>query len=59
MKMSIRGNDFPVLPVLKKVLPQIHGYGGGHAMACGAGIKKEDFDQFIELFKKEVSASSK
>ncbi len=39
---------------LERALIGIEGYGGGHAQACGAGIKKEDFKRFLENLKKEL-----
>jgi hypothetical protein len=54
MKCSLRSARYEVLPVLEKALVGVHGYGGGHLHACGANIKKEDFDQFIENIKKQL-----
>ena len=53
--LSIRGKTVDVLPMLNNVLKTIHGYGGGHARACGAGMKAEDFPKFIEGMKKELA----
>jgi len=55
MRLSLRGRDVEILPILQRVLTQVRGYGGGHMFACGAGIKKDDFKNFVELFRKEVS----
>lgn len=51
-KCSLRGTN--VLAALKKSLEGINGYGGGHHNACGATIKEEDWDRFLENFKKEA-----
>ncbi|MEM2916270.1 MAG: DHH family phosphoesterase [Candidatus Woesearchaeota archaeon] len=40
---------------LEKALIGVQGYGGGHEQACGAGIKQEDFERFIENLKRELS----
>lgn len=32
---------------LEKALIGVQGYGGGHEQACGAAIKKEDFETFL------------
>ncbi len=40
---------------LERALVGIEGYGGGHAQACGAGIKKEDFKRFLENLRKELN----
>lgn len=55
MKMSLRSKDIKVLPILKKALKEVDGYGGGHLYACGAGVKKESFKRFIEVIKSEVN----
>lgn len=55
VRMSIRGNGMKVAPILAKALKEISGHGGGHDYACGASVKKEDFNKFIEFFKKEVN----
>lgn len=39
---------------LQKALVGIQGYGGGHEQACGAGIKKEDFEQFLKNLRQEL-----
>jgi len=41
-------------PALEKALVGIEGYGGGHENACGAAIKKEDFERFIDNLKKAL-----
>ena len=53
MKCSIRSAT-PILEPLQKALLGIQGYGGGHATACGAVIKKEDWEQFLNNFKREL-----
>jgi len=55
MKMSIRAKDKIIPPMLEKALEDgVEGYGGGHEHACGANVKKRDFDKFIENFKKQL-----
>jgi len=39
---------------MQKALVGIEGYGGGHEQACGAGIKKEDFEQFLKNLREEL-----
>ena len=39
---------------LERALIGIQGYGGGHEQACGAGIKKEDFETFLANLRKEL-----
>ncbi len=43
--------------IIEKALVGISGYGGGHEHACGACVKVEDFNQFIDNFKKELNIS--
>ena len=53
MKCSIRA-QFPIVTALEKALVGIEGYGGGHPNACGAVIKVEDWERFLERFKEEL-----
>ncbi len=53
MKCSLRAST-PILEALQKALLGVQGYGGGHATACGAVIKKEDWVQFLNNFKREL-----
>ncbi len=39
---------------LEKALVGVQGYGGGHEQACGAGIKKEDFETFLGNLRREL-----
>ncbi|MBU1204545.1 MAG: DHH family phosphoesterase [Nanoarchaeota archaeon] len=55
MKSSLRSSGpVSVSEILKKALVKIEGYGGGHEHACGACIKKKDFEKFVENIKKEL-----
>ena len=54
VKMSLRSKEIIIRTVLEKALEGVQGYGGGHEHACGANVKKEDFDRFIENFKKQL-----
>lgn len=56
MKISIRSNRTgPVIDkALEKALIGIDGHGGGHERACGANVKKQDFEAFVENFKREL-----
>ena len=54
MRISIRSTTVKVLPLLKKSLEHVEGYGGGHEMACGASIKLSDFEKFIDFLKTEL-----
>ena len=57
MIMSLRSSrEGPVLnEALEKVISRFLGaHGGGHEHACGAGIKKEDFSDFLKAFREEL-----
>lgn len=56
MKCSLRAS-FPLLEPLKKSLATFHATGGGHPNACGCSVKEEDFEQFLDMFKKELLLS--
>ena len=50
--MSLRSRTRPILPVLNKILLQFeNAYCGGHELACGATVKKEDYIDFIKKFQ--------
>ena len=53
VRLSLRSKGKPILPILKKALEEVEGYGGGHAMACGASVKMHDFPKFVEIIKRE------
>ena len=53
-KCSLRSRKKPILPALEQALVGVEGFGGGHEMACGAVIKEEDFDRFVENLKEAL-----
>jgi len=53
--MSLRSDIFNVRKILEKALSKIPGYGGGHKHACGASISKDDFNNFLNIIKKEIN----
>ncbi|RME54543.1 hypothetical protein D6777_03515 [Candidatus Woesearchaeota archaeon] len=55
--MSIRSKKHNVLKILETALKSVDGYGGGHDHACGAGVNKEDFETFVEEFKKVLNTN--
>ena len=55
IKLSMRsGGKVNLLKILQKALVGIQGYGGGHEYACGACVKKEDFEQFIKNIREQL-----
>jgi len=55
MKCSLRAG-VTISGALEKALVGIQGYGGGHAQACGAVIKEEDWERFLKQFKEEIKS---
>ncbi len=56
--LSIRSkNSSPYIlpPIIKNSFQGLNGYGGGHPHACGAHTTIEDYEQFIENFKKNLT----
>jgi len=53
MKCSLRAR-INIAEKLAKALQGIEGYGGGHPNACGAVIKKTDWEQFLKNLRDEV-----
>ena len=53
MKCSLRAQQ-NIRDALEKALVGINGYGGGHEFACGAVIKEENWEQFLDNFKREM-----
>ncbi|MBI4440987.1 hypothetical protein HY639_02360 [Candidatus Woesearchaeota archaeon] len=54
MRCSLRSARQEVLPMLKKALIGIQGYGGGHEYACGAAIQRDDFARFLENLREQL-----
>jgi single-stranded DNA-specific DHH superfamily exonuclease len=52
-RLSMRYNK-KIPPILAKALQGIQGYGGGHEYACGASIKEQDFERFIQNIKENI-----
>ncbi|MFP4567781.1 MAG: DHH family phosphoesterase [Candidatus Woesearchaeota archaeon] len=55
LMISIRSSEINIEQVLSKSLLGVNGYGGGHDNACGACIKRDNFDLFIENFKNNLN----
>ncbi len=56
MHCSLRSKKHNVRAILEKVLPEFtDAYGGGHIHACGANIRKDEFQEFINALQKELS----
>lgn len=59
MRMSLRSSNVIIPPILEKALSGVQGYGGGHEYACGACVKKEDFERFVESLREDIDSVSK
>lgn len=56
-KLSLRrgtNQDIDLRKILERALTGIEGFGGGHESACGASVKKKDFERFVENIKSEL-----
>lgn len=49
--MSLRSETVVIHDNLKRALEGLEGYGGGHPLACGAVVRDDQFDEFLEKFK--------
>ncbi len=54
IKLSIRSKKKPVDIALQNALRGLEGYGGGHENACGANVKKEDFEEFVNRLREYI-----
>lgn len=50
IRMSLRSKSL-LPPMLEKALQGLEGYGGGHEHACGACVKKDDFELFVKRIR--------
>lgn len=51
---SLRSGKYEILPLVKKALEKVEGYGGGHLYSCGAHVVKKDYMKFIREIKKGI-----
>lgn len=55
MKCSLRSIKIPILKSVQKAVEEVNGHGGGHEHACGAGVKKEHFEEFLNSLKRQLN----
>ena len=55
VRMSLRSKNILIPPILEKALNGLEGYGGGHEYACGANVKQEDFNEFVDRLRKSIN----
>ena len=58
VKISLRSQKYKVRDIFEKAMVNIEGHGGGHLHACGAHIKKKDFNLFISNIKRLMKDGS-
>ncbi|MBW2975241.1 DHH family phosphoesterase [Candidatus Woesearchaeota archaeon] len=54
VRLSLRSTRKVLPPIIEKALIGVEGYGGGHEYACGANVRKEDFDRFVRSIRDQV-----
>ncbi len=54
MIMSFRSATIKIPKILSESLEGLDGFGGGHDFACGGGIAKDQFDEFLERFSSKI-----
>ncbi|MBS3165333.1 hypothetical protein J4439_07940 [Candidatus Woesearchaeota archaeon] len=54
MKCSLRSTDVDLQRAVAKALLGVQGYGGGHEHACGACVKDEDWQRFLEALRAQL-----
>jgi single-stranded DNA-specific DHH superfamily exonuclease len=52
--MSLRSRSVTLPEKIKESLQGLHGHGGGHPLACGAGISNADYPVFMERLKAKI-----
>jgi len=56
IKGSLRSISMDLRPIVKLALENLNdAHGGGHKNACGFGVRRDDFDRFLERVKEEVN----
>ncbi len=54
VRLSLRSTGIELPKKIMNSLVDVEGHGGGHKFACGANIKKDDLQKFIDNFKKQI-----
>jgi len=54
MIMSLRSSTIELPKILEEALEGLDGFGGGHDFACGAGIAKDQFEEFLERLESKI-----
>ncbi|MBL7054863.1 DHH family phosphoesterase [Candidatus Woesearchaeota archaeon] len=55
IKMSLRSKHKTIPEALARSLAGLEGYGGGHEHACGANVKKEQFEEFVKRLRENLN----
>ena len=54
MIMSVRSSKQKIEKIFRESLEGLDGFGGGHDLACGGSIAKEQFEIFLSRFKEKL-----
>jgi single-stranded DNA-specific DHH superfamily exonuclease len=54
MIMSLRSTTTELPEILSESLNGLDGFGGGHKFACGAGIARDQFEEFLERLQSKI-----
>ncbi|MBD3203840.1 hypothetical protein GF327_06070 [Candidatus Woesearchaeota archaeon] len=54
IKLSFRSKNIEILNLVAQAIKGLDGFSGGHLLACGGQVKKEDFDVFMKRLEKLV-----
>lgn len=57
--MSIRSSQIKLPGLITEALDGLHGFGGGHDYACGAGVALDEFDTFLDRFTTLIANAKK
>ncbi len=55
IKLSFRSFNTPLPEKINKALAGINGHAGGHQFACGGTIPSNDFERFLDNFKRQFN----
>ena len=52
--MSLRSTKTKLPDAISTALEGLDGFGGGHELACGAGVAKDQFPEFFERLQSQL-----
>ncbi len=54
VKCSLRSSELNIKDIVNDCIQRVRGSGGGHPNACGAAIAVDDFEKFVQCFKRKL-----